>query len=424
MSYDDAIEFLRSLQLFGAKPGLERALRLAERAGRPHERVRFIHVAGTNGKGSTCAMLEAIYRAARLRVGLYTSPHLVSFRERIQINREFISEQDVIRLTAMLQEWTREFPEENHPTFFEVVTIMALCYFAEQNCDLVILETGLGGRLDATNIVTPLASVITNVQFDHEKWLGSTIEEIAREKAGIIKPRVPVITGADDPSARNIIAETAAAKEAPLHSVGKGDAEKLSGKVNLRGAHQIVNAALAVKTVEVLSDQIPVGAEAIRTGLKTVQWPARLQVVSRGQQTIVLDGAHNPAGAEALAAALRSEFGDQPLSLIIGLLQDKNWESVCGTLARRATKIVTTPVSSHRTASAEKLAAACAGANPSATVVATDRVATALASVESDALVVITGSLYLVGEAMELLGLGTASGERALNEWSGTGSSL
>jgi dihydrofolate synthase / folylpolyglutamate synthase len=155
-----------------------------------------------------------------------------------------------------------------------------------------------------------------------------------------------------------------------------------------------------------------------------VQWPARLQIVSRGQRTIVLDGAHNPAGAEALAAALRSEFGAQPLSLIVGLLQDKNWESVCGTLARRAVKIVTTPVSSHRTASAEKLAAVCGAANPSATVVATDRVATALASVESDALVVITGSLYLVGEAMELLGLTPAAGERALNEWTGSSSGL
>jgi dihydrofolate synthase / folylpolyglutamate synthase len=424
MSYDDAIEFLRSLQLFGAKPGLERALRLAERAGHPHQRVRFIHVAGTNGKGSTCAMLEAIYRGAGLRVGLYTSPHLVSFRERIQINREFISEQDVVRLTAMLQEWTREFPEENHPTFFEVVTIMALCYFAEQKCDLVILETGLGGRLDATNIVTPLASVITNVQFDHEKWLGSTIEEIAREKAGIIKPRVPVITAADEPSARKIIAETAAVKESPLLTVHARDAEALRGKVNLRGAHQLINAALAVKTVELLSNQIPAGAEAIRTGLNTVQWPARLQMVSRAGQTIVLDGAHNPAGAEALAAELRSEFGERPLSLIIGVLQDKNWESVCGTLALRATKIVTTPVSSHRTASAEKLAAVCAATNPSATVIVTDRPATALASVEGDPLLVITGSFYLVGEAMELLGLGAASGERALNEWSDASSTL
>jgi dihydrofolate synthase/folylpolyglutamate synthase len=235
---------------------------------------------------------------------------------------------------------------------------------------------------------------------------------------------VPVITGADEPSARKIITETAEGNKSPLHAVGESGAEKLLGKVNLRGAHQLMNAALAVKTAEVLSKQISADTEAIRTGLNTVQWPARLQIVSRGRQTIVLDGAHNPSGAEALAAALHSEFGDKPFTLIVGILQDKNWESVCGTLARRAAKIVTAPVSSHRTASAEKLAVVCSAANPSATVIATDRVATALASVESDALVVITGSLYLVGEAMELLGLGSATGERALNEWTGGSSGL
>src|SRR4051794_29577031 len=178
MGYREAIQYLYSLRRFGAKLGLDNTFSLAGLFGNPQNKLRFIHVAGTNGKGSTCAMLESIYRAAGLCVGLYTSPHLVSFRERIQVNRTLIPEEDVAQLTSEAEHWLTEFPPDVHPTFFEVVTAMALQHFAAQKCDLVIWETGLGGRLDATNIVTPLASVITNVQFDHEKWLGSTIEEI------------------------------------------------------------------------------------------------------------------------------------------------------------------------------------------------------------------------------------------------------
>src|SRR5262245_9287324 len=184
MTYPDAIQFLYDLRLFGTKLGLENTRQLAALAGNPQEQLRFIHVAGTNGKGSTCAMLESIYRAAGSRVGLFTSPHLVSFRERIQINRELISETDVARLVSEMQTRLATFPVAYHPTFFEVVTVMALVYFAQQKCDLVIWETGLGGRLDATNIVTPLASVITNIGFDHQQWLGDSLEEIASEKAG------------------------------------------------------------------------------------------------------------------------------------------------------------------------------------------------------------------------------------------------
>src|SRR4051794_21832938 len=187
MTYAEAIQFLSSLQLFGAQFGLRNAFRLAELGGNPQNKLRFIHVAGTNGKGSTCAMLESVYRAAGYRVGLFTSPHLVSFRERIQVQRELISEQDVVRLVAQVQGWLKTCPGPQHPTFFEVVTVLALRYFAEQHCDLVIWETGVGGRLDATNIVTPLAAVITTIQLDHEKWLGSTLPSIAAEKAGILK---------------------------------------------------------------------------------------------------------------------------------------------------------------------------------------------------------------------------------------------
>src|SRR5579884_1047030 len=226
MSYVEAIKFLYDLQLFGAKFGLENTFHLAELAGNPHHRLRFIHVAGTNGKGSTCAMLESIYRAAGLRVGLYTSPHLVKFGERIQVNRQLIGEADIVRLVEWIQPLLAKFPKDQHPTFFEVVTIMALHWFEEQKCDLVIWETGLGGRLDATNIVTSLASVITNIQFDHQAWLGDTLERIATEKAGIIKPGVPVITAVDDRDAFRVLFETSRQKNSPFWLITKTQADR------------------------------------------------------------------------------------------------------------------------------------------------------------------------------------------------------
>src|SRR5690242_3150905 len=182
MTYSEAIQFLYSLRWFGTKLGLTNTVKLAELAGNPQHQLRFIHVAGTNGKGSTCAILESIYRAAGLRVGLFTSPHLVTFGERIQVNRLPIPEAEVAHLVEQIQPLLRQFTQEEHPTFFEVVTLMALRYFASQHCDLVIWETGLGGRLDATNIVHPLASVITNIQYDHQKYLGESLASIAGEK--------------------------------------------------------------------------------------------------------------------------------------------------------------------------------------------------------------------------------------------------
>jgi dihydrofolate synthase/folylpolyglutamate synthase len=414
MSYQEAIEFLSSLQTFGAQLGLERVQRLAELSGDPQKRLRFIHVAGTNGKGSTCAMLDSIYRNAGWRVGLYTSPHLVSFRERLQVDRALISESDVARLVTEIQPWLAEFPYNDHPTFYEVVTILALRYFAERKCEIVIWETGLGGRLDATNIVTPLASVITNVQFDHEQWLGDTIEKIAAEKAGIIKPGVPVITTTTG-EALEVIRSTAECLSAPCYPVVASASHFLTP--NLRGPHQRLNAALATKTVEVVRGPMPYNESALERGLAAVPWPGRFQVLARGPQTLVLDGAHNPAGAIALAETLRAEFPDEQPTLILGVLEDKNWEKICRTLAPLCSRIVAVPVKSRRVANPETLVPVCRAAQPRADVSAVSSVAEALALTRRDDLVVITGSLYLIGEVMELLGLGHSAHERALNEW-------
>src|SRR5437870_3990074 len=284
MTYAEAIHFLYDLRVFGAKFGLENTIKLAALAGNPQDRLRFIHVAGTNGKGSTCAMLERVYRAAGLRVGLFTSPHLISFRERIQVDRQLIGKAEVVRLVAEMKALLTEFPSEEHPTFFEVVTVMALRYFAEQKCDLVIWETGLGGRLDATNIVTPLVSVVTNIQFDHQQWLGETLPDIAAEKAGIIKPRIPVITTTDQPEALAVIAETARRQNAPCTAVPASEIDRppLNRiELPLRGLHQRLNAALAVATVRAVEAHIPVSDSALRKGLASVNWPGRLQQVTR-----------------------------------------------------------------------------------------------------------------------------------------------
>ena len=445
MTYPEAIQFLYDLRWFGAKFGLANTFKLAELAGNPQNRLRFIHVAGTNGKGSTCAMLESIYRAAGLRVGLFTSPHLVSFGERIQINRRCVPEREIVRLVAEMRElirhgWGSLGPElhsdstpsdraqpglhtDDHPTFFEVVTVMALSYFAEQNCDLVIWETGLGGRLDATNIVTPLASLITNIQYDHQKWLGATLTSIATEKAGIIKPGIPAVTGAEEPEALRVITETARRQQARLIQVTAAEASRPpldAIPLPLAGRHQRMNAAVALAAVRALSEQIPVSDQAVRLGLSQVRWAGRLQLITRPSgRRILLDGAHNIGGVEMLAASLKESFpGVQP-SLVLGILGDKDWPDMCRILAPLARRILLTPVHSERTAEPHGLAEACRHANPQAGVTEYPSLQSALDDAENDAFVVIAGSLYLIGEAMELLDLPPANGhsERGLNEW-------
>ena len=422
MNYCEAIQFLYDLNLFGAKFGLENTFKLAALAGNPQNKLRFIHVAGTNGKGSTCAMLESIYRGAGLRTGLFTSPHLVSFRERLQVNRRLISESDAVRLVAELQPLLKQFPEGQHPTFFEVVTVMALKFFAEQKCDLVIWETGLGGRLDATNIVTPLASIITNIGIEHSEWLGDTYEKIAAEKAGIIKSEVPVITAARRAEGLEVIASVAREKRAALTMVDEAQVHcPLLDTVELplHGAHQKLNAATAMATVRVLGNQLPVSDEVLRRGLLAVDWPGRMQrVTTASGQVVLLDGAHNPASAEALRAALLAEFPEARPAVIFGVFRDKDSASMCHSLAPLAGRLLLTPVHSERTEDPARLVTACREANPHAPLEVCASLAQAVEKATREPFVVVTGSLYLVGEALELLGLSPANGgERALNEW-------
>jgi dihydrofolate synthase/folylpolyglutamate synthase len=420
MTHNEAIEFLFSLRVFGAKLGLENTRKLAELAGNPHGKLRFIHVAGTNGKGSTCAMLESIYRAAGLKVGLFTSPHLVSFAERIQVNRVPASEADIVRLVWEMQPLLAKFPSETHPTFFEVVTVMALRYFAEQQCDLVIWETGLGGRLDATNIVTPLASVITNIGLDHQQWLGDTHDAIAAEKAGIIKPGVQVVTAAKLGEGLETIRAVAASLASPLTVVTANNAERAlpaETRLALLGKHQLTNAAVAVATVRALRTRVPVSDESVAEGLRSVRWAGRMQMieVEHGRR-ILLDGAHNLDGAAALVSALREEFPEERPAMILGLLADKDWRSVADLLAPCAARILLVPVSSSRGLKPDELLPVCVAANPGAAIKVFGSLGEALGSLREETFVLVTGSLYLIGETLAALGQ-SATSELALNDY-------
>jgi dihydrofolate synthase/folylpolyglutamate synthase len=416
MTYPEAIQHLLDLRMFGTKLGLDNPRRLAALAGSPHERLRFIHVAGTNGKGSVCAMLESIYRETGLRTGLFTSPHLVSFRERMQVNRELIPEPTVARLTAQIRDWMGTFPEGQAPTFFEMVVVMALCHFAEQQCDVVLWETGMGGRLDATNIVTPLASVITNVGLDHTRWLGETHEAIAHEKAGIIKPDVPVFTTAQHPDALAAIRAEAKAQDAELTALGQANKPT---DLPLLGAHQQTNARLAKAVVNRLQPELTVTAAQLEAGLAKVHWPGRLQIVETGGQTFLLDGAHNAEGAAILRAALTSHFPGRSPAFIVGMVDEKDGNGFCHKLAPLAKRLVLAPVRSGRSANPTAFVPACREANVTIETTIADSLGQALELCSDEPFVVVTGSFYLVGEAMERLGASPtpAESERLLNDW-------
>lgn len=423
MNYAESLEFLAGLRRFGLKFGLETAQALAARAGHPERQLAFIHVAGTNGKGSTCAFLESLLRQSGRRVGLYTSPHLVSFRERIQLNRVPIPEADVARLLTRLRPWLESYLAEEHPTFFELVTVLALMWFAEQGCDVVVWETGMGGRLDATNIVTPLAAVITNIGWDHMAWLGSTLAAIAAEKAGILKPGVPAFTATEEPEAWKVIEAQAQHLGAPLtrvtHDGAEADFAARAG-LALRGEHQVLNAALAVAVVRALAERFPVSEAQLLQGLRTARWDGRFQVRrSPAGGTVVLDGAHNASAFAVLQRALAAEFPGQRYVLVLGLLADKDAVSAVDLLGPGAARVVLVPVTNSRAGDPQVLAELFRQHFPTLALTRAAGIAEALESLAREPLVVVAGSLYLIGETLSLW-QDPSDAERALNDWGPT----
>ncbi len=388
MNCPEALAWLYSTQQFGIKLGLENTHRLLAAAGHPETACRFLHVAGTNGKGSVCAMLDSILRAAGHRTGLYTSPHLVNFRERIRVNGEMIPEPEVARILSDLRDATRDWPHA--PTFFELATVLAIRHFADTGVDYVVLETGMGGRLDSTNAVTPLVSVITPIAMDHAQWLGNTLEEIAGEKAGILKPGIPAVSAPQEAAAAEALLRRAREAGAPLRIVS----EPSEMPVNLLGSHQRRNASLAIAAL--CDAGIAVAEDDVRTGLATVQWPARFQKIGR----FVLDGAHNPHGSAQLVITWREVFGEERALVIFGALRDKDYSEMLTALAPVADAFWFVPLASSRGEAPEFLAKGCPFPH---------RIFTNLGTAMSEARrqpkrVLVTGSLFLVGEALESLG--------------------
>lgn len=388
MNFQEALDWLNDSQFTGIKLGLENTFRLLEAIGNPHGRLRFIHVAGTNGKGSVCAMLDSCLRAAGHKTGLYTSPHLVDFRERIRVDGVMISPQEtakgLTRLRQAAQDW------DHKPTFFELSTVLALDHFERSGCDVVVLETGMGGRLDSTNVVMPLVSVITPIAMDHMAWLGDSIAKIAAEKAGIIKLGAPVISSPQQPTASEVLSARSAAVASQIRFI---DAP-VDIPVALPGIHQFWNAAVAIATIEASGLKCP--PEAIAKGLASVRWPARFQRVG---ERIIVDGAHNEHSAEALLSTWREVFGAQKAVIVFGALRDKEYGVMLRILEKVAGEFLFVPVRSERSEGPGVLRAQTQ--SPSREF--PDLPGAIKAAMETPLPVLITGSLFLAGEALEKL---------------------
>ena len=408
MTYREALGWLYGLQVHGIRLGLENIRRLCDALGIETvsgEKRCFIHVAGTNGKGSVCALLAAVCTAAKRRTGLYTSPHLVSFRERIRLGPNRIPEEHVAeglgKIRDIIAGWDRT------PTFFEVATALALAWFQQQRAEIVILETGMGGRLDATNVVTPAVSVLTPIGLDHMQHLGGTLAAIAGEKAGIIKPGVPVISAPQPPEAVAVIRAAAEAAGARLKFIRHPLAPDIP--LALAGSHQRWNAALAFAAL-IETGQRP-EPRIVREAFATAEWPGRFQ---RADDRIVIDGAHNPSAAAQLAAVWREEFGDGKATLLLGILADKDAPGVIAALLPIAARVICVPVRSPRALPPAELAALIRAQSPAIAVSATETLGGAFAEARAGAgRILVAGSLFLAGEALVRLGLADGA-----HEWS------
>lgn len=422
--YQQTLAWLYALEAAkGIDFKLDRVARALERLGTPQRQFPSIHIAGTNGKGSVAAMLHAVLSAGGHRVGLYTSPHLVRFTERIRVGAREIAEGEVVQLADELRQVTAGIDL----TFFELGTVMAFLHFARSAVDVAVIEVGLGGRLDATNVIEPLVSAITTIGLDHTEFLGDTIEAVAAEKAGIIKPGIPVVTGRLPPEADRVVRTIAAERGAQVLAlsrdfdvrVGKGGfafsglGYELDGlQLNLSGSYQIDNMATALAVLTQLPTRLKVSEPALRTGLNVVRWPGRFEKV-RGDPMLILDGAHNVEGMQALTRELRAIAGGRRIHVLFAVMRDKPWEDMVALLAPLCGSATITEVLPPRGAPAEDVARVWRRYCPTTVI---DDTAVAWARIRSCAkageLVVVTGSLFLIGAVYPLCRGGWDVGDR------------
>ncbi|HEY9289108.1 MAG TPA: folylpolyglutamate synthase/dihydrofolate synthase family protein [Candidatus Dormibacteraeota bacterium] len=420
MTYPQALDYLTSLGRFGIKLGLERTRALLHAIGDPHELFQGVHVAGTNGKGSVCAMTASMLQAAGYRVGLMPKPHLSSYTERIQVDQRPIAEADFATLLTELQSSINKVAADlGPPTEFEILTTAALYYFARAGIDLLVCEVGLGGRLDSTNVLDLGVEVITNIALDHTQHLGATLEAIAAEKAGILKPDSIAITAARPP-ALGVIEEAARAQAVPLMRLGSELSVSAVNKgwagveatvttpagiyrdlrVPLLGMHQAENAALAVAAIDGLRARgWEVADGALRDGLARTRWPGRLELIDR-HPPVVVDGAHNPAGLERTLDAIGSLANGRRLAIVFGAMRDKDLASMLNLLRRSGAWVIFSPIDWHRAAKPNDLHDMFGADSEVATSVA-GALERARQRVGADGIVLVCGSLYLVGEAIQ-----------------------
>ena len=425
LTYAQAMQYIHATQRFGSRLGLTSIRALLSRLGNPQDRLKYIHVAGTNGKGSVCAYLHAILQAAGLKTGLYTSPFIQRFTERIRIDNAEIPEDAIARITSRIKAAILDMEAEgiDSPTEFDLVTALALAYFAEQGCDIVVLEVGLGGRLDSTNVIAaPEVAVITRLGLDHTDILGDTLEQIAFEKAGIIKPGCDVVLCPQEPEAEAVFEEICRALGVKLHRTDLSAIQPTSfglwgqqftygtyGTFSIRlfGEHQLTNAAIALNTAFVLQQKgFPVTGDAIRLGLESAVWPGRMELL-QDMPPVLVDGAHNVQGVAALKRGLLQYFPGKRFIFLVGVLKDKSYADMMREVAPLAERFLTIAPESPRALSARDLAGHLAqyGKPVQAFERLDDAIAEGLRQCGDDKVLCVFGSLYYIGRVRKYFGL-------------------
>lgn len=418
MNYTQALDYIHAVNWVFCNPGLDRVRTLCSSLGNPQDSLKFIHVAGTNGKGSLCAMTASVLRAAGLRVGLYTSPYIVRFNERMQIDGESISDEELCELVEVIRPHADAM--EDKPTEFELITALAFLYFARHNCDIVVLECGLGGRLDATNIIKePILSVITGIALDHTAILGDTIAQIAAEKAGILKSGCTALWCGTDEDAHAVIRQKADEVGAPLYTVRRDDltvldmtldgttfdfGDRKNLHIPLLGSYQPYNAANALSVIDLLNDHplFDISEDAIRQGLANVRWPARFEIIHR-DPLVIADGGHNPDGIDAAVDSIKRYFEDGKVAIVTGVMADKDYRYMASRMAEVACRVFCLTPDNPRSLPAEDYARVFSElgikATPCASVTEAVKAGMSYAKEQSIPLVCL-GSLYMYGEVV------------------------
>lgn len=420
MNYEEAREYLDQVSKGGSVLGLDNMRELLKRLGNPQDSLKFVHISGTNGKGSVLAYLSTVFKEAGYRTGRYISPTLFSYREKIQVNEKFIGREDLSRLTEKVKAAAEEMQNcaAGDPTIFEIETALAFLYFVEQKCDIVILETGLGGALDATNVITtPVMEIIASISMDHMEFLGDTLGKIAYQKAGIIKPDTSVVSAMQQPEAMDVICNVCRERDCTFQTVDPEQIKDISYgyegqsfsyknweniKISLMGSYQIKNAALALEAINALRKLgYDLKDRAVYQGMKKAIWKGRFTLISK-DPVILMDGAHNPAAAEELVRSLKLYYAGKKFYYIFGMFRDKDYAQVIRLTAPMAEHIITVQTPGNpRALPAAELKEAVAEVNPSVEAAESLRMAVnqVMERIDSDSVVVIFGSLSFLGEA-------------------------